>query len=62
MSSLLTTASPPAASISVDDLLGGRRVGPFPAERGTDVVHHDLGALGGERQRVGPAEPAARRR
>ena len=58
MSSPLTTACPPAASISVDDLLRRRRRGPGAVELGADVVHHDPGALGGEGQGVGSADAA----
>ena len=39
------------------DLLGRRGVGAGALGRSAEVVHHDLGALGGEQERVLPPDP-----
>ena len=57
-SSPLTTASPPAATISSTTSCARRLVGAVPVQRRAEVVHDDLGALGRERERVRAAEAA----
>ena len=61
-SSVLATASPPSAWISSTTCVRrlGRRAGAVG--RAAEVVHHDLGALARERQRVRAADAAARAR
>ena len=44
----------------VDDLLGGRAVVARAVDGAAEVVDDDLGALGGEQQRVLAADAAAR--
>ena len=55
----LTTASPPAASISRDHLVGRRLARPLAGERDAVVVDDDLGAVAGQLERVGAADAAA---
>ena len=59
MSSWLAMASPPVGLDLGDDLLGGRGVGARALGRAAEVVDDDLGALGGEQERVLPPDAAA---
>ena len=38
--------------------VGGAGVAPFAAQRGADIVDHDIRALGSEGERIGPPQPA----
>ena len=59
MSSVLATASPPAAMISSTTSLRGPVVAAGAVARDAEVVHDDLGALARERERVLAADAAA---
>ena len=61
-SSVLATASPPRARISSTTCCAGPASAPTPSAAAAEVVHHDLGALPGEQQRVLAADARARRR
>ena len=62
MSSVLATASPPAATISSTTCWAGPASRPDPSAAAADVVDDDPRALGGEQQRLVPADAAARAR
>ena len=55
-SSKLATADPPAAVISSTTCWAGEVSAPVPSGFPAEVVHHHLGTLGGEEQRVLPAD------
>ena len=59
-SSPLAMASPPAARISSTTSWAGPASAPEPSRVAAQVVHHDLGALGGEQEGVLAADPAPR--